>query len=255
MKQKLRSVGERLKSWQQARVIGGLSLWLLGGFYVAQYGVGLAIVAGIYAGLWGDAIDTPVFGAAASAVIYVCMLIIVIGVPWRLFGDTVTRGDLGMGRLPHIRDAGLTLVAFVVYMVVSIVFMQIAAQLVPGFNVDQEQDVIFSQLTASSDFILAFVTLVVIAPLAEEVIFRGYLYGKMRRVAPVWVSAIAVSLLFGYVHGQWNVGVDVFALSLVACWLREYTGTLWAGVFLHMLKNGLAFYLLFINPQLLGTIL
>jgi membrane protease YdiL (CAAX protease family) len=230
-------------------------LWLLGGFYVAQYGVGLAIVAGIYTGLWSESIDTPLFGAIASAIIYVCMLIIVIGVPWRLFGDVVTRGDVGMGRLPHIRDAGLTLVAFVVYMVASVMFIQFAALIVPGFNVDQEQDIIFTQLTASSDYIVAFITLVIVAPLAEEVLFRGYLYSKMRRVASVWVSTIAISLLFGYVHGQWNVGVDVFALSLVACWLREYTGTLWAGLFLHMLKNGLAFYLLFINPQLLGTIL
>jgi len=36
--------------------------------------------------------------------------------------------------------------------------------------------------------------------------------------------------------------------------LREVTGSIWAGTLLHMLKNGIAFYFLFVNPTLLNTI-
>jgi membrane protease YdiL (CAAX protease family) len=50
-----------------------------------------------------------------------------------------------------------------------------------------------------------------------------------------------------------NVALDVFILSIVMCGLREMTGSIWAGVVLHMMKNGLAFYLLFINTALLST--
>ncbi|RYZ49901.1 MAG: CPBP family intramembrane metalloprotease, partial [Sphingobacteriales bacterium] len=59
---------------------------------------------------------------------------------------------------------------------------------------------------------------------------------------------IVTSIVFGAIHGQWNVAVDVFALSLILCSLREITGSIWAGVLLHMLKNGIAFYFLFIGP-------
>ena len=38
----------------------------------------------------------------------------------------------------------------------------------------------------------------------------------------------------------------MFALSIVLCGLREITGTIHAGILLHMLKNGIAFYLLFV---------
>ena len=101
---------------------------------------------------------------------------------------------------------------------------------------------------------LAFLTLVVVAPIAEELIFRGYLYGKMREkfsqvTSEIWsviISALLVSVVFGIIHMQWNVGVNVFAMSLVACALREYTGTIYAGILLHMIKNGLAFYFLFV---------
>ena len=101
---------------------------------------------------------------------------------------------------------------------------------------------------------LAFITLVVIAPIAEELVFRGYLYGRMRekfsqvttQLTAAIIASLLVSILFGIVHLQWNVGVNVFALSLVACAMREFTGTIYAGILLHMIKNGLAFYFLFV---------
>ncbi len=80
---------------------------------------------------------------------------------------------------------------------------------------------------------------------------RGYLFGKLRRESGFWLSAVITSAVFGFVHLQWNVGVDVFALSLVLCFLREKTGAIWAGMILHMLKNSVAYVLLFLQPELL----
>ena len=60
------------------------------------------------------------------------------------------------------------------------------------------------------------------------------------------VSILIVSALFGFLHLQWNVGINVFCLSLVLCVLREITGTIHSGILLHMLKNGFAFYLLYV---------
>ena len=93
---------------------------------------------------------------------------------------------------------------------------------------------------------LAFLTLVVIAPIAEEMLFRGFFYGGLRRSFGIILSSLLVSVVFGALHMQWNVGVNVFALSLVLCGLRELTGGIWAGVVLHMVKNAIAFYGLFI---------
>ena len=58
---------------------------------------------------------------------------------------------------------------------------------------------------------------------------------------------ILTSIVFAFLHGQWNVAVTVFALSLILCSMREITGTIWSGVLLHMLSNGIAFYLLYIG--------
>ena len=116
-------------------------------------------------------------------------------------------------------------------------------------------------LGASWQYVLAFMTMVVLAPLAEEMLFRGYLYGKLRKAAPIWVSILVASLAFGLAHLwvggtalQWAVTIDTFVLSLMLCALREYTGAIWAGVLLHAIKNGLAFYLLFVNPNVVNQI-
>ena len=93
-----------------------------------------------------------------------------------------------------------------------------------------------------------------VVPFAEEILFRGYLYGKLRRVLPVWVAIIIVGLVFGGLHGAWNVAIDTFALNIILCYLRETTDGLWAPILLHMAKNGVAFYFLFINPVLLNTL-
>ena len=68
----------------------------------------------------------------------------------------------------------------------------------------------------------------------------------MEHFAAILIANLLVSVLFGLVHMQWNVGINVFAMSVVMCALREITGTIYAGILLHMLKNGVAFYLLYV---------
>ena len=76
----------------------------------------------------------------------------------------------------------------------------------------------------------------------------------MREVSP-WLAIILVSLMFGAAHGQWNVGITTFTMSVIMCLIREkLTDTIWAGIILHMLKNAIAFYFLFMAPEILQTI-
>lgn len=194
-----------------------------------------------------DAVAQTVIAAA----VYAIAIALVMGVPylWRRYKTTLD--DLGLSRLPSWGDIGLSPLAFVAYALLVSVIMAVVDQ-IPGFPADQAQDVGFSVFGSRLDNILAFITLVVLAPVAEETLFRGYLYGKLKKYVPVVVAALATSLLFVLVHGQLNVGVDVFVLSLILCGLRSITGSIWAGVLVHMIKNAIAYYLLFISPILGG---
>lgn len=235
----------------RARMAIALPLWVFLSFILAQ----VIIVATIYAlsvfGVNVRSLNESMFNAVIAAIVYVLTLAIVVGLPWLVKKRPTTRLDIGLAGLPTWRDMGLAPLGFVVYILLSGIIAYALTQLIPSFDASQVQDVGFTNLSQRYEYFLAFMTLVVIAPVAEEVLFRGYLFGKLRKSIPLWAAILLTSLLFGAVHGQWNVGIDVFVLSVVACILRVITGSIWAGILLHMIKNGLAFYILFINTSFL----
>lgn len=137
------------------------------------------------------------------------------------------------------------LTAFAGYFVTTAVTLTLLSELIPVFDADQNQDNPFKDATNNFEIVLSFVALVIIAPLAEEIIFRGFLYRALKSKARPVVAAIIASVIFGLAHLQWNVGVDTFVLSLFLIWVYEKTGTLWSAFALHALKNLIAFVAIF----------
>lgn len=224
--------------------------WVFAAVVSSQLIMGWIMVAFLGA----ENFQLPVWTAVFSALSYILALIITIVVPAKLFKKwKVTREDLGLRDLPTWTDVGLGLAGFIVSIIIAYIVTSLFS-LFPWFDAEQAQDVGFSFMISGPDKIIAFLTLVVVAPIMEEIIFRGWLYGLTRKkttpmlsnTASMIVSSLVVSVLFGIVHMQWNVGVNVFALSLVLCALREITGTIYAGILVHMIKNGVAFWFLYV---------
>jgi membrane protease YdiL (CAAX protease family) len=232
----------------------GLLLWVLFGFIASQFLMGIILYLLSIAGASFADVNESVFRMVTSACIYLLMLAIVVGVPIILWKKKLLLEDLGLDRLLTWKDLGLAPIAFILYFIGSALLIYVVSQVFSGFDMNQQQPVGFENISQRYEYLLAFFTLVVVAPVAEEVLFRGYLYGKLRGIMPLWIAAVFTSLLFAAIHLQWNVAVDVFVLSIIMCLLREVTGSIWAGIVVHIIKNGIAFYLLFINPSLLTTI-
>jgi len=80
---------------------------------------------------------------------------------------------------------------------------------------------------------------VVLAPLVEEVMFRGLLYLPLRtKFGPV-TAGVIVAAVFAAVHMYAAGAGHFFILGLMLVWLVEATGTLWTPVLVHCLYNGL----------------
>lgn len=244
----------------------GLCLIVLGGFFLANLLVGLVISLLLQVGLLGVTIDNTVFLTVVAALVYVLTLLLVIGVPYKLYATKTTKEELGLLRLPNWSDMMLAPAGFILYMLLAGVLLAAISGLIPSFNADEAQEVGFENLSRYYEYVLAFLTLVVLAPIAEELLMRGYLYGKLRKnmsaVSSIIISAVLFALLhlgFGvseqgeFAITQWNVALNILPLGVILAALRETTGSIWAGILLHMLKNGVAFYLLFINPSILST--
>lgn len=226
-----------------------LPLWMLVGFGLAVISSWVLVYLLAWVGISLNGIDETILNTIFAAVIYLLALGFVIVLP-RIWHSYTTKKDLGLTRWPSWADIGLAPLGFIIYFIASSLLVFIASSIFSGFDVSQVQEIGFTRFSQSYEYILAFVTLIIVAPVAEELLFRGYLYGKLKKHLPVWVSIFITSVVFGLVHMQWNVGLDVFALSIVLCSLREITGNIWSGMLLHMLKNSVAFFIIFISPML-----
>lgn len=154
---------------------------------------------------------------------------------------------------PMPRDAGYALVAYGLYFITYLAVIIIASNLLSGLNLDQEQKTGFQAAYSTAELIMAFVSLVVLPPLAEEFLFRGFIFSSLRAKYKLSTSIIITSVLFGVLHLQfgsgapllWVAAIDTFILSCYLCYLREKTGSLWSPILLHAIKNSVAFIVLF----------
>lgn len=236
----------------QWRFLIALPVWVAVSYYAAQFlivaGLWLVRLSGVHI---QDFISTTVFQALLAGLVYLLTLVIVIGVPYLVRKRETTLEVLGLQRLITWTDIGLAPLAIIVYALVLAVSMYLIVLLIPGFPANEQQDIGFKFVSRQYELMLAFTVLVILGPIAEEALFRGYLYGKLRSHVPLYAAILATSALFALAHGQWNVAVDTFILSVIMCGLREITGSIWAGILVHMLKNAIAFYGLFIAPMLM----
>lgn len=92
--------------------------------------------------------------------------------------------------------------------------------------------------------IWAAVAVVVIAPLFEELLCRGFLYGALRRRHGRTASILLSALFFGLLHLQPTAVVNAFLIGVLLAYLYDRTATLWLPILLHALNNATAFVML-----------
>ena len=85
-----------------------------------------------------------------------------------------------------------------------------------------------------------WLAVVVVAPIGEETLFRGFLFrGWYRTPRDAWLAIIVTALLWGIVHPQYDLYfiAQVFAYGLVLGWFRWVTGSTILTMLMHGLVN------------------
>ena len=229
-------------SWDKVGYSALLVAWAGISSIAAQYIVGYPMIWILGKSTFSQPVWTTIF----TALVYIVTATLVIIAPYCIKKSwKSSRNKLGLRELPTFTDIGIGIIGFVATLCVASVVSTILQSL-KLIDVNQVQNTGFSNLYSPLDRVVAFISLVVLAPVAEEIIFRGWLYEKLKKYNNVIVSIVLTSILFGALHGQWNVGITVGIMSVFMCIERELTGTIYAGIITHMLQNGLAFWMVYI---------
>ena len=158
----------------------------------------------------------------------------------------------GLRRLSCARAAGLALLGIIpLYIVVSLVaamVMHWAKDVWPDIQ-PQEAVKAFKAAGSLPMKVLMGVAAVVVAPLVEETVFRGFIYGVLKRYTDGWFAAVCSASLFAIVHMHVGSLVPLFVLAIGLCAAYERTGSLLVPMWMHALFNGVSTTLLSLFPD------
>ncbi len=151
------------------------------------------------------------------------------------------RGPLSSYRLTWGRAALFGVYAFFafipVFMAINITWTVALELVLPEALRPQEMVAVLLESQSAALLAGLFVLLVILAPIAEELIFRGCLYRFLKGNMPVMGAVLLSSLLFGAIHLH-LAGLPVLvAFGAVLCLVYERTGSLKAPILLHAFFN------------------
>ena len=147
---------------------------------------------------------------------------------------------LGWRRVGIGRTIGYLIGILVVFLVLAQAALMLVKLLVPQFDANQPQTNEITQAVGSHRS-LALVALVLLPPIFEETIFRGFIFPALAKRIGVMGGAIISSMVFGIAHGQVNLFIYTTILGLLLCFMYVRLRSIVPGILLHMLNNYLAF--------------
>jgi CAAX protease family protein len=207
--------------------------WLLGGLLLA------IIVPPLLVAPFDPDLESDAALLAAQGIFDGLLLFVALGVAsdwkFRPLGPPLRLLGLRPFRLSAIWITLATLVAY-----------YIAAGLFASLVLKPDQEDIGGELGVGNPSVViavaAVLMIVLLAPIAEELFFRGFVFAGLRTRWSLWPAAITSGLIFGLVHAPTGITtvVPLAALGFALCWLYDRTGSLWPCVIAHMINNGLA---------------
>ena len=214
-------------------------------------GIGMMIVAIIFASSIAVAVDSDFDSPAFTRNFLVLQAVVMIGVPIAMvwpgsIGDRLWKLGLRMpevkrkGRFPW-RAVGVGAAAWGMYLLASIILNEI-------LHTDQED--IVDQIGGGESTLMTIIAgllIVVSAPISEEIVFRGFVLRGLWNGMGFWLAAVLSSAAWAALHlGDANVeaALQLFVLGMLLAWTVKRTNSIWPAVGVHALNNLIAFSLL-----------
>jgi membrane protease YdiL (CAAX protease family) len=194
-------------------------------FLLVLLNIGLLTVAVLIQ--WEDVLQSA--GVILAEMLYLLPVVAIFvwrRVPWNRIGfgrfDAIT---MGMG-------CGLLIAAYIFIILHNLLLM--------ALGVDTQGEEILKLFSELKSPVWFFLVGVVIAPIVEEIFFRGFLFQGFRQRYG-WVAAMLISsFIFAAAHLDPVAFIPTFILGAVMAYVYHRSNSVWPGIILHFLVNAFA---------------
>ncbi len=186
------------------------------------------------------ALILPAAGSAS-----VLTVVVAVAVPTLLAAGTAVAITRLRGNGPRVdlrarwswRSAGLGVLFGVAGLVVTIPASLLWLSLV-GEDATSAAGAVFGSLRSTWSWaVLVFVVVVVVAPVCEEIVYRGLLWGAVEQRWGRWVALAVTTVIFAVAHLEWTRAPLLLVVALPIGLARLYGDSLIAGILAHQITN------------------
>lgn len=150
--------------------------------------------------------------------------------------------DFGFKNIGIKQTAIWVLKGFGLVFLINIIFIEISIIIgreIPGFGPQESHITLFGE--SFFDIAIAIFVLAIIAPIVEEIFFRGFILQTLSAKLTQNAASITAAAIFALIHFEFQSAGIMFVLALILNWLFLRSKSIVPGIAFHMINNLLAF--------------
>ena len=145
---------------------------------------------------------------------------------------------LGLRRFNVPMSLALVLLLFIAFIFINDIYSILISTFHLHLQTNDQTILQESKNAPYSTYATLFVSIFV-APICEEMFFRGFVFMGLLRAMPVWAAILVSSFLFAIAHVDLGSFTVLFIIGIALAFVRWRTRSLWPGVLLHLLNNAI----------------
>lgn len=152
-----------------------------------------------------------------------------------------------------LKNIGYIIVMGVLGQYASNLIVTLTGVLIPS-AMDSYEDLAQNFDLSTASPVLMILAVCIVGPIAEELVFRGMIFGKLRRAFSFWPAAIISGIMFGVFHMNIMQGVYASVLGVLLAYVYEKTQTIFGSIFFHIVFNASSYITDFVNSGIQSVV-
>jgi len=145
------------------------------------------------------------------------------------------------------KDIKITLKYFVAFL--PVIFIMSFLCKIMLFEYEEQKLVVEIKKNFNNNLFFNFFLIIIVAPIIEEIVFRGLFYKTLKNFIPFVQASIISSLIFAIIHENILSLTILFLLSLYLTWIYERTNSILYSILTHSIFNFLNLLLIYIGSN------